>query len=285
MKRVKFRACIMGRLSVWRLAATLLVQGAIIFPFLVQVVVHVESYPMVQNNSALMDAEQRYADGLVTPDDLAVSSEEDDEEEVTLNFPFSFSDDSVSASHSSSTLKTLTDYTNSHEQVSGPLISDVEYSQELNSPAGEWSKEAGSKGKTGGSNTNDTYRPVSLRHGRSFKANPATASEISNNSPISMALQVGPTTNTAIGDAPMAHKLDNESGVKITGLSIDYDSDKRRVDYDDEGSPIILEGLEVKLTLYGKFTPMTYFRLSKLHVCDDLKNEEEPQLVNATSIA
>ncbi|CAL8077533.1 unnamed protein product [Orchesella dallaii] len=67
--------------------------------------------------------------------------------------------------------------------------------------------------------------------------------------------------------------------LKISGLSIDYASDKRRVDYDSDGSPNILEGMEVTLTLYGKFEPKMYFRFSKFHICDDPKNKEKEQSI------
>ncbi|ODN06176.1 Metal transporter CNNM2 [Orchesella cincta] len=77
---------------------------------------------------------------------------------------------------------------------------------------------------------------------------------------------------------PWPRKLGRDE-VKISGLSIDYASDKRRVDYDSEGSPNILEGMEVTLTLYGKFKPGTYFRFSKFHICDDPKNSQEEHLI------
>ena len=61
-----------------------------------------------------------------------------------------------------------------------------------------------------------------------------------------------------------------QHGTRILGFSVEYESDKKRVDH-QEGAVQILEGLEVTLRLFGKFTDKTQFGYSKGRDC---KSEE-----------
>ncbi|OXA64215.1 metal transporter CNNM4 [Folsomia candida] len=71
--------------------------------------------------------------------------------------------------------------------------------------------------------------------------------------------------------------------VHVIGMSFEYESDKKRVEYDDSSSPHILEGTPLKIRLYGRFDDTTFFKVSKFHKCDDPSNREMP--VKVTNIA
>lgn len=66
----------------------------------------------------------------------------------------------------------------------------------------------------------------------------------------------------------------HSDSVEIIGMNFEYESDKKRVEYDENGSPQILEGMGVKIRLFGRFDDTTFFKLSKFHKCDDSSNRE-----------
>lgn len=260
---------IMGHFLRFSRGGTLLFQSVMLIPLLVNVLIFVDGFPTVHNSSSssALDLELNYSDLGSTLDDLAISSEEElDDEDSTLDYPplqvhpFRLVD--PSASH-----------------LTRPKSSDFLPSDSFTSTVRSQGYDGVYKGKskrksrrTVSNNDNGTFqqgdRPGSfnhedktLRHGKRFVQ------------------ETESKTNKTKPNAEKLQQPEEESEVKIIGLSIDYGSDKRRVDYDDEGSPNILAGMEVKLTLYGKFKPNTYFAFSKFHVCDDPKNVGEKYLV------
>ena len=58
-------------------------------------------------------------------------------------------------------------------------------------------------------------------------------------------------------------------------MTFEYASDKKRIEYDSRGSPKVLEGMLVKMRLFGHFDEDTSFKLSKFQTCDDPNNHEE----------
>jgi len=68
---------------------------------------------------------------------------------------------------------------------------------------------------------------------------------------------------------------DNAPEVEIIGMNFEYESDKKRIEYDQHGTPRSLENMDVKIRLFGKFTNQTIFKFSKFQKCDDPNNHEQ----------
>lgn len=255
----------MGHFQRFRRGGTLLFQSVMLIPLLVNVFLFVDGFPTVHNNSSsALDLELNYSDLGSTPDDLAISSEEElDDEDSTLDYPpirvnpFRLVDPSTS--HHARP-KSSADYLPSDSFTSSAIRSQG-YDGAYKSKSKRKNRRTVSNTDNGTFQQGDhpgssDHEDKSFRHGKRFDV-PESESKADK-----------------MDTGPSAAKLqqEKESEVKIIGLSIDYGSDKRRVDYDDEGCPNILAGMEVKLTLYGKFKPNTLFTFSKFHVCDDPKN-------------
>jgi hypothetical protein len=63
-----------------------------------------------------------------------------------------------------------------------------------------------------------------------------------------------------------------EVDVMVSGMTFEYESDKKRIEYDENGSPQLLENMEVKIRLFGKFDNDTHFKLTKFQSCEDHHN-------------
>lgn len=68
--------------------------------------------------------------------------------------------------------------------------------------------------------------------------------------------------------------------IELIGMTFDHDSDKKRIDYDENGTATILENMEVNIRFFGRFTNDTFFKFSKFHNCDDPSNNEKPVRVS-----